>query len=100
MKPLAKRPGIALLTTFIVALLFMSFTCTRPCKASFSTRGGLSRHRNQCAVFRTSQALKFEQRRILAIRGKDEVRKGRMVRRPVINSETVCHTFTVALFEG
>ncbi|KAF9455661.1 hypothetical protein BDZ94DRAFT_615966 [Collybia nuda] len=40
----------------------MPFACTLPCKSSFSSRGGLTRHQNVCQTFQTAQELRLEQR--------------------------------------
>jgi hypothetical protein len=53
---------IFLVITFI-STVAMPFQCVHPCSSVFSARAGLSRHQNDCTLYRTSQALKQEQRR-------------------------------------
>jgi hypothetical protein len=60
----------------------MVYTCVTSCKTNFSTAGGLNRHQNSCAVYKTAQALKIEQRRAgkQKVQPKDklDVRKARI----------------------
>ena len=60
------------LLSLTLNLLYMSFACTFPCNHNFSSRGGLNRHHNGCSIYRTSQELKLQQRRIAAIEGTKE----------------------------
>lgn len=53
---------VVLISIFLAA---MAFSCVHPCKGDFATRPGLTRHQNNCLIFRTSQALKIEHRRIM-----------------------------------
>lgn len=47
----------------LFSLVEMSFSCTPPCKGAFAAKQGLVRHQYGCPIYRTSQALKIEQRR-------------------------------------
>lgn len=58
----------SLITTLVVLILLniilsMNFPCVLGCNNSYGTKPGLTRHQNNCAVYRTSQALKIERRR-------------------------------------
>jgi hypothetical protein len=55
-----------------LGLLYMLFACTFPCNHSFASRGGLNRHHNRCPIYRTSQELKLQQRRVAAVEGQKE----------------------------
>lgn len=69
MRPLLSSFSFA--AWFFIAL--MSFACVLPCPSSFSTRGGLSRHQNNCLSFQTLLALRVEQRRVTSVK----IRKAR-----------------------
>lgn len=57
---------VCLLAVFIfIYIAEMSFHCIHPCNGSYGTRPGLSRHQNGCPIFRTAQALKIENRRLM-----------------------------------
>lgn len=47
----------------LFSLVEMSFSCTSPCNGTYTTKPGLNRHQYNCPIYRTSQALKIEQRR-------------------------------------
>jgi hypothetical protein len=89
MKP-RKISAVDALLTVALTLLWMSFTCIARCNNSFSSRGGLNRHHNQCAIFQTSQALKLEQRRVVAAQCKEGSAHGRLrARKARISNLTV-----------
>jgi len=46
-----------------LSFVLMSFSCGAPCRSVFTKRGGLQRHRNECPIYRTTQALQLEHRR-------------------------------------
>jgi hypothetical protein len=50
-------------TTVILISLTMTYTCSRPCQFSSTARAGLTRHQSQCAIYRTTQVLRIEQRK-------------------------------------
>jgi hypothetical protein len=71
-------PTHFLVTISLVTAALMLFSCIAPCGSSYATKPGLNRHQNACSVFRTSQALKIEQRRATKKRlseATDEVKK-------------------------
>jgi len=41
----------------------MVYACSSPCQFSSVGRAGLTKHQGQCAIFRTAQALRIEQRK-------------------------------------
>lgn len=56
--------GLTHRTAFIVLVtaIIMYFTCTQPCSAQFSSRGGLARHRNNCTIYKTAATLRTKRR--------------------------------------
>lgn len=60
--PLLRAVSIVLITAAAVIQVIMQFACTKPCNSHFSSRGGLVRHQNTCAVYKTAAALRTERR--------------------------------------
>lgn len=68
------------LALLCICTIVMNYVCVRPCKSSFSNRAGLTRHQNGCTIFATAQALKLEQRRVVAAKTS--------AREPLLNPRT------------
>lgn len=64
---------VAFVLFSLAAGFTMPFSCKPPCKGTYTTKPGLNRHQNSCIVFRTSQALKIEQRRLGVAQSKTHV---------------------------
>lgn len=74
--------SLAVVCTLLVVL--MSFACITPCNGSFSSRAGLLRHQNGCTVFRTSQELQLQQRRVTAAKLKLKARLSTPYPKPMV----------------
>jgi hypothetical protein len=55
-----------------ILVIWMALACVSPCTHTSLSKAGLTRHQNGCSAFRTSQELKLEQRRLTAVRTKQQ----------------------------
>lgn len=65
-----------LVVLICIHLAAMTFPCVNPCKGDFTTRPGLNCHQNKCPIFRTSQALKIEHRKVMQSKPHRSLSKG------------------------
>lgn len=75
MRPRLSRRHI-LVVLISIYLAVMTFPCVNPCKGDFTTRPGLNCHQNKCPIFRTSQALKIEHRKMMQSKPHRSLSKG------------------------
>jgi hypothetical protein len=64
---LPMRVLVVLLLSIIATTIFLlmaPYTCPHPCDFSSVARPALTRHQQHCAIYRTAQALRMEQRKI------------------------------------
>lgn len=91
--------AVSLLCLTFAILLVMTYGCSSPCRFSTTVRAGLTRHQTQCAIHRTAQILRMEQRKAQKMckqtGSKLEQRKERM---EVSTSESVQHTGMLTSF--
>lgn len=80
MPPRLSQVRLLVVVLIYIYITVMSFSCIHPCKGNFLTRPGLSRHQNSCLIFRTAQALKIENRRLIQNKAPISTLKARKIR--------------------
>ena len=67
---------IPLIYATVLFLAMSPYACSHPCQFSSTARPGLTRHQQQCVIYKTAQTLRMEQRRAW-----------KMGKRPIANLE-------------
>jgi hypothetical protein len=55
--------GLPVIFATVLLVLAMAHGCCQPCQFSSTKRAGLTKHQGLCAIYRTSQTLRMEQRK-------------------------------------